>query len=134
MTVSLDDAFDCYEMSKRTMSKEPRFYYDFTVNKFVEIKSHMKNPGVIFINSYKLCSKLIDEYINKPEMQEYKNTFEKESYGPHDKIVKFLWHFEHIDGCYDFGKFEILRVTDELKKWCENNGLDYLEPEVYCVN
>lgn len=132
ITVSLDDAFDCYEFTKREISKTPLHYFDFTKGKFVKIKSGMKNPGVEFVNTYELCIKVIDEYLNQPRMKEYKIAFAKAE-GSRNKIVRFLWFFEHIDGCYNFEKFEITRVTKELKKWCKRNGLDYLEPEGYCA-
>jgi hypothetical protein len=131
--VALDDAFDCYEMSKRNISKTPLFYYDISKNVFLKIKSTIKDTGIVFINSYELCSKLIYEYLNQPEMKEYKIAFERLEINK-NKIVSFLWFFEHIDGCYGFTKFEILIVTKELKKWCKSNGLDYLEPEVHCVD
>lgn len=37
--VALDDAFDCYEISKRTISDTPLFYFDLETNKFKKIKS-----------------------------------------------------------------------------------------------
>ena len=134
ITVSLDEAFDCYEMSKREVSKEALFYYDFVENKFVKIKNSMRNPGVMFINSYKLCSKLIDEYFEQPEIKQYKLSFEKETDGVRNKVVDFLWFFEHIDGCFDFQKYEMIRVGAELKKWCKSNNLEYLNPEIYCIH
>lgn len=133
-TLSLDDAFDCYEMSKRTISDTPLFYYDFTANEFIKIKSAIKNPGVVFINSYKLCSRLIDEYLNQPKMNEYKILFENKTDASQNKIIRFLWFFEEIDGCYDFQKFEISKVTKELIKWCKNNGINYSKPEIYRID
>ena len=133
ITISLDDAFDCYEMSKRTVSANPLFYYDFEERKFVKIKNSIKNPGAVFINSYKLCSKLIDQYLGQPENKDYKSLFEKQWTKNQNKIVNFLWFFEHIDGCYNFQEYEVLCVTKELKKWCKNNNLNYLEPEIYRI-
>lgn len=133
-TVSLDDAFDCYEVSKRNVSKDPLYYYDLEKNEFVKIKGAIKNSGIVFLNSYNLCSKLIDEYLSHPLMQEYKDSFDRVLKNTKNKIVSFLWFFEHIDGCQDFQKFEILKVEKELKKWCKSNGLEYLDPVVYRIN
>ena len=131
--VSLDDAFDCYEKSKRNVSKEPLYYYDLAKNEFIKIKGTMKNTGIVFINSYQLCSRLIDEYLNQPGMNKHKKAFSETKDWRKSKIVEFLWYFEHIDGCYGFRDFEIPRVATELKKWCKKNGLNYIEPHVYRI-
>lgn len=129
--VSLDDAFDCYEMSKRIESKKPVFYYDVVKNKFCKIKGSIKENGVLFINANQLCLKLIDEYLNIPDIRKHKNSFEREWGAAKNKVVSFLWFFEHIDGAYGFQEYEMLRVVNELKAWCKNNGFGYLEPEIY---
>ncbi len=143
IVVSLDDAFDCYEMSKRIVSETPLYYYDTKTNTFRKIKSTMpwyleepsiKASGIVFINSYKLCQSLIKEYLNQPSMKEQKDLFESIPKNEKNRIVDFLWFFEHIDGCYDFQKFEVSRVEKELKRWCKINKLRYLEPVVHRVD
>lgn len=57
--------------------------------------------------------------------------FEKERNQNKNKIVEFLWYFEHIDGCQDLQKFEITRVTREPAQWCRSTGLSYTLPEIY---
>lgn len=131
--VSLDDAFDCYEMSKRNVSDAPLYYYDLAQNEFIKIKSTMTNASVVFINSYQLCSRLIDEYLNQPEMNKHKKAFSETRDRRKSKIVEFLWYFEHIDGCYGFQSFEVPRVATELKKWCKKNGLNYIESQAYRI-
>lgn len=133
-TISLDDAFDYYELDKRTISKTPLYYYDVNLGKFKKIKGTQSCPGAIFINSYELCSTLIDQYFEQPSMEKYKSAFEKEARNARNKIVSFLWFFERIDGCSDFEHFERPRVAKVLKKWCKSNGFAYLEPTVYCIN
>lgn len=134
VNISLDDAFDCYEMSKRQISDTPLYYYDPVKNEFSRIKSPRKNSEIFFINSYALCSRLIDEYLDQPQMSAHKQAFKSKSKSSRNKIVDFLWYFEHIDGCCGFKSFEISRVTKELITWCKNNGLKFSEPEVYRVN
>lgn len=134
ITISLDDAFDCYEVSKRNVSEVPLYYYDYTQKEFAKIKSTLKNPGVVFINSYQLCLKLIDEYLIQPEMEKHKRAFSKSRDRRKNRIVGFLWYFEHIDGCYGFRAFEIAKLRKELIKWCNNNDLNYIEPQVYQIN
>lgn len=138
--VSLDDAFDCYEMSKRNVTKTPSYYYDTDTSEFKKIKSTMpwysekppiKDSGIVFINSYALCSSIIDNYLNQSQMSEYKKTFAKESKNSKNKIVSFLWFFERIDGCRDFNHYEMLHVAKALKEWCKLNNLAYLESRVY---
>lgn len=131
--ISLDDAFDCYEMSKRDISKVPLYYYDFDKKDFLKIKGDKNKNGIIFINSYELCSRLIDDYLNQSEMSQYKTDFLKISKNAKNKIISFLWFFESIDGCKDFNNFEIINVSKALKKWCKINNLKYSEPSVYVV-
>lgn len=136
--VSLDEAFICYEASKRQVADAPQYYYDTLTNKFERIKSTMPRwieeprisaSGIVFINSYKLCLKLIGEYLNLPSNAEYKASFERKSGDSRNVIVDFLWFFEHIDGCVGFENFEAPRVEVELKKWCALNGLEYRDRE-----
>lgn len=89
--ISLDDALDCYEMSKRIVSETPLYYYDREKNEFVKIKGVIKNSGVLFLNSYELCSALIDAYLSQPEMKEYQISFANELKTAKNKIVSFLW-------------------------------------------
>ena len=132
-TVFLDDAFDCYQLGKRKISPIPLYCYDLNKNKFVKIKSELKENCIPFINSYDICCCLIDKYLDEPNVKQYKEDCIKSiKNGLHkNKVVDFLWFFEHIDGCYGFEKFEIARVTEILKKWCESNELSYLEAEIY---
>ena len=134
IVIPLDEAFDYYEMSKRIISDEPLYCYDFIKNIFVKSKEKYSGHSVPFINSYVVCLKLINEYLNHPSKSRYKLDFEQESKNASNKIVSFLWFFEHIDGCEDFKKFEIRSMLKVLKKWCVTNGFEYLEPQVYLLN
>lgn len=135
VVVSLDKAFDCYQVGKRKKSKVPLYFYDLKKNEFMKIKGELKENCISFINSYDICCSLIDEYLNQPHVKQYKEDCIKSIKNARysNKIVDFLWFFEHIDGCYGFENFEISRMTNVLKKWCKINGFSYLEPKVYIV-
>ena len=133
--IPLDVAFDCYQVGKRKVSKVPLYCYDLKNNEFIKIKGEMKETCIPFINSHTICCNLIDEYLEQPHIKQYKEECIKsiKSARYRNKIIDFLWFFEHIDGCYGFDDFEIVRMTKILKKWCESNGFSYIEPEVYVV-
>lgn len=131
-SLCLDKLFDVYESTKRIISKFPTHYYDLEKNNFFKIKNPENIDGIAFINSYELCVKVIEEYLNQPSVIQYKPLFEKEVKTSKNYVVCFLWFFEHIDGCYDFEKFEFLIVEKVLKKWCKRNGLAFIESIVYC--
>ena len=75
--VSLDEAFDCYEFSKRDYTKTPTHYYCFEKKAFRKINFEIKTPGVVFINTYETCLQVIDEYLRQPGMEKYRENFEK---------------------------------------------------------
>lgn len=134
MKIPLDDAFDCYEQSKRKVTLEPLFGYDTEKKEFVKLRDKNRNVCVVFVNSYQLCSSLIEEYLSQPSMEEHRKAFKELSKNSSNKIVSFLWYFEHIDGCRDFEMFEIKRVSKALKKWCKANNFEWTEPEVYRID
>ena len=129
VVISLNDAFCYYELTKRKISDEPEYCYLIPERKFVKFKEKYKNISVPFLNSYRLCLELIDEYLSQPPQSCYRDAYKKEAKTQRNKVVCFLWFFEHIDGCVDFERFEIPKVGKILKKWCERNGFEYLEPE-----
>ena len=131
IVISLDDAFDYYEMSKRTVTDKPLYCYDLAKRIFTENKEKNGAHSVPFINSYAVCLNLIDEYLSQPSKSMYRSSFLKESEHQKNKIVSFLWFFEHIDGCEDFKNYEIRSMLKVLKKWCKVNGFGYTEPQVY---
>lgn len=135
VTIPLDAAFDCYQIGKRRISNVPLYCYDFKKNEFTKITEKSKENCVPFINSYTTCCNLIDEYLEQPHVKQYKEDCIKSLKNARyrNKIVDFLWFFEHIDGCYDFENFEIVRMTRVLKKWCKTVGFSYIEPEIYVV-
>lgn len=134
ITISLDDAFDYYEMSKRIISDKPLYCFVISRNVFDKNKDKYKDQSVPFINSYEQCVKLIDEYLSHPSKNNYRLIFEHQSKKERNKVVSFLWFFEHIDGCEDFKKFEIRNMLKVLKKWCIANNFEYVEPQVYRIN
>lgn len=133
IVISLDDAFDYYQMSKRIISDQPLYCYVITKKAFDKNKEKYRGMSIPFINSYEQCLKLIDQYLKQPSNSSYRIAFEQKSKKENNKIVSFLWFFEHIDGCADFNKFEIRSMLKVLKKWCVTNNLEYLEPKVYRI-
>ncbi len=131
VVISLDDAFDYYEMSKRVISDKPVYCFIPSKNIFYKNKDKYKDQSIPFINSYEQCVKLIDEYLKHPSKNNYRLAFEHQSKESRNKVVDFLWFFEHIDGCADFSNFEKCRMLKVLKKWCFTNNFVYVEPQVY---
>ncbi len=133
IVISLDQAFDCYEYTKRIISDEPLYCYLIPERKFVKIKEKYKDISVLFPNAYRLCLELIDEYLSQPPIDQFREAYKKEAKTQRNKVVCFLWFFEHLDGCVDFQRFEIPKMTKILKKWCKHNGFAYTEPQVYRI-
>ena len=134
IVISLDDAFDYYEMSKRIISDKPLYCFVISKNIFDKNKEKYSGQSIPFINSYEQCVKLIEEYLSQPSKNCFRLAFEHQSKGERNKVVSFLWFFEHIDGCADFKKFEIRNMLKVLKKWCIHNNFEYIEPQVYRTN
>ena len=134
IVISLDDAFDYYEMSKRIISDKPIYCFVTSKNIFDKNKDKYKGQSIPFINSYEQCIKLIDEYLSLPSKNSYQLAFEHQSKKEKNKVVSFLWFFEHIDGCADFKNFEIRSMLKVLKKWCISNDFEYIDPQVYRIN
>lgn len=130
MVLNLDDLVWLYERSKRLYSKGPRYGYDIYKEDFIVITESVKEKiemgtlSVIpFINSYKVCLKIIDEYLSLPSLKDYKSdAYKAMKQKPQKEIVAFLWYFEHIDGSYSFGDFEDKRIKKIVKKWALSNG------------
>ena len=135
VTIPLDVAFDWYQFGKRVISKEPVYCYNSQTNEFMKIKGELKENCIPFINSYAVCCGVIDQYLELPHIKKYKEDCLKSIKNGRyrNKIVDFLWFFEHIDGCMEFGDFEVVLLTKILKKWCKKNGFSYLDAKVYVV-
>ena len=130
----MDELCNLYGGEKRIETKDPMHYLDLDDYKFKKIKM-APHTGIDFICSYKLCMDIIMAFLDQPGMEEHKSGFDKfkKSRNTSD-VVSFLWYFEPIDGCHQFYKYEAPIVIRELKKWCKNNKLEYIEPEIYAVN
>ncbi len=130
MLLNIDDLIWRYECSKRTYSKEPRYGYDIYKEDFIVITDSVREKietgtlSVIpFINSYKVCLKIIDEYLSSSALNDYKRgAYEAMKQKPQNEIVAFLWYFEHIDGTYSFSDFEEIRIKKIVEKWALTNG------------
>lgn len=129
------DLLKLYECSKRTKTDYPAFGYDIDKGHFIKVTETVfkkiesgKVNVILFVNSYQVCLKIIDEYLAQPCMEDYKDGAnkvmrEKE----YDKIVAFLWFFEDIDGTYSFDDFELKKVDKIVTKWAIENGFELLD-------
>ena len=128
--IILDDAFDFYENTKREKNKETLLIYDLDRNIFSKgIKKAKKY--VPFLDSNMVCLEIINMYLNLPHISCYKNDCKRKMRESNNKVVAFLWFFDHINGCYDFGNFEISIMTKKLIEWCKSYNFEYMLPEVY---
>lgn len=130
----IEDLYWYYRETRHDRTEEPLYGYDIDKEKFIKLTDTVKEKmekGIIsvipFINAYKVCLEIIDMYLERDNMKEYKaGARQAMKQKRHDKIVAFLWYFEHIDGCYPFEEFEEVIVKKELVKWCKRNGFEYI--------
>ena len=129
------DLLKLYECSKRTVRDYPAFGYDIEKGDFIKVTETLlekiecgKVNVILFINSYQVCLKIIDEYLAQPCMESYKDgAYRSMRDKGHDKIVAFLWFFEDIDGAYSFDDFELKKVDKIVTKWAIENGFELLD-------
>lgn len=134
VSLKIEDLFSFYESIKRRRTDRPLYGYDIDKEKFIKLTDTVNEKmeqGIIsvipFINAYKVCLEIIDMYLEKDNVKEYKaGARQAMKQKRHDKIVAFLWYFDHIDGCYPFEEFEEVIVKKELVKWCKRNGFEYI--------
>ena len=130
MVLNIEDLMWKYECSKREYSENPKYGYDIYKEEFIAITDAVREKmekgtlSVIpFINSYKVCLSIIDEYLSMPALNDYKKeAYEAMKQKPQKEVVAFLWYFEHIDGAYSFGDFEEKRINKIVEKWALTNG------------
>lgn len=132
--IYIDEAMDIYIDTKRDVSDNPLYGYDTIKEQFVEIETlDYRGENIVdFLNSNNIANKAIDLYLNQKGMENHKKSFEK-FYQTGNRVTDILWYFEHIDGAYPFEDFECLFVVDIIKKWCNDNGFSFVEPEIYKV-
>lgn len=129
-TLNMQKLMLLYESSKRTKNTNPTFGYDIDKEDFIKITDSVlekmksgKINVIPFINSYELCLKIIDEYLSQPAMDKYREgAYKSMRERKHEKVVAFLWYFEHIDGTYPFGVYERKKVFKTISKWAQING------------
>ena len=107
--------------------------YGYSVEKeeFVKVTDTLQekiNNGDIdvipFIDCYEVCLEIINSYLSQENVAKYKDGATKEMQkNKHNKIVAFLWYFEHIDGAYGFGEFEEQMIRSVLKNWAKESNI-----------
>lgn len=130
-----EELIKLYECSKRSKRENAMFGYDIDQEKFIIVTDKViekiqsgKINVIPFINSYKVCLEIIDEYLAQPSMKAYKEgAYRIMNKEKHRKVVAFLWYFEHIDGTYSFGDYERKKVDKIITKWTLNNGFELIE-------
>lgn len=131
--LELDEAMEFYERTKRERGYRLLYYPDKNEFRCVTENSDQKN-AIPFIDSYSMCLKIIEMYLNTPQKQKYREECKQRMKEGKNKIVSFLWFFEHIDGAYNFELYERIKVEKELKKWCAFNNIQYSQLEKYSVD
>lgn len=124
----LEDLMDLYESIKR----EKKIYgYSVEKKTFIRITDTVRkkiNDGELaiipFIDCYSVCLEIIELYLNREDILKYKaGAISEMKKNRHNKIVAFLWYFEHIDGAYGFGEFEEQILETILKKWAKEANI-----------
>lgn len=125
--VDMDQAIEVYEFQKRKLSDESLYRFDPAKNEFFENKRKNKRRDhcVDFICSYKVCREIIKSYLNQPGIEQFKSDCEQEMKQAKNPVVAFLCFFEHIDGTYDFERYEAFEVTKIIQKWCKQSNFEY---------
>ena len=129
--VSLDDAVNAYDRYKRKWKNQIlSIVYSIDKKQFVIAKeSAEQNINCVpFVDCHQACLSIIDAYLDQPEIIEYKEACRDEMSKAKDPVVAFLWFFDHLDGAYDFERFEYDAILRILKKWCKKNQLAYSAP------
>ena len=130
MILDLDKAIDIYQAAKR--DKNITYVYDSELDKFILQKTKPIPNTIPFINSFDECRRIIDIYLEQDYISKYKedckNAIREDKY--HNKIVSFLWFFEHIDGCFDFNNYECIEICKVIKKWCKRNKIEFNPPSI----
>lgn len=122
--LELDDAMEFYESTKRENGYFLFYYPD--KNKFRALFDPDGGQTAIrFIDSNAECLKIIDSYLNSPQKRRYREECQSEMRSGKNPVVSFLWYFEHVDGAYNFGLYEKIRIEKILKAWCEKSGIMY---------
>jgi hypothetical protein len=131
--LELDEAMDFYERTKRV--KGYSLFYCPETNDFECVMENIGNKNVIpFIDSYSVCLRIIEMYLNTPQKQKYREECKQKMKREKNKVVSFLWFFECIDGAYNFDLYERIKVEKELKRWCANYNILYSPLEKYSVD
>ncbi len=126
--VNFDDVITEYESTKR--NKGFAIYYDTEADRV--FSSSKESPGTALIsNTYDMCYGIIRQYLETPGIAHYGTECRAAMKGSANKVVSFLWFFEHIDGAYDFEMFESVAVRKAILKYCKTNGLPFIDVSEY---
>ena len=94
--------------------------------------SSKESLGMALVSdTYDMCRGLIKQYLETPGIARYGAECRAAMKGSANKVVSFLWFFEHIDGAYDFELYEAVAVRKAMLKYCKTNGLPFKDVSEY---
>lgn len=126
--MKLDDVIEEYEGTKR--SKGYSLYYDSAEDNVYSSNKEM-NDVVVIADTYDFCRGIIGQYLDEPGISQYRDDCRRELKRASNKVVSFLWFFDHIDGAYDFELYETVFIKKMLVKFCRANGLPIIDLDEY---
>lgn len=126
------ELLDLYEYTKRFDERHPPLAYDIEKEDFIKVTDTVMEriesgeiSAIPFIDSYKICLEIIDEYLAQPALEEFRNgAYREMRQKSHSKIIAFLWYFEYIDDVKSFEEFESKKIDKIITKWALKNGFE----------
>ena len=126
--VNFDDVITEYEATKR--NKGFAIYYNSEADNVFSSSKDSADAALIS-DTYDMCCGIIKQYLETPGIARYGTECRAAMKGSANKIVSFLWFFEHIDGAHDFELFETSAVRKAMLKFCKSNGLPFKDVVEY---
>lgn len=141
--MEIDDLIEMYENDKREKTALSKYAYDLNQHCFLPVRKAAKacrfdidicdseeienrlfeNGYALFVNPYKVCNKIISEYLKTECTEDDRVYFRKLKKEKDNIVIPFLWYFDHKDGLESFEEFENKKLTEILSDWCKKYGL-----------
>ena len=122
--IEIDDIITEYEATKRKQGF--CICYDPKEDKVFSSKKETA-ATVIITDTQELCFKIMKQYLEEPAIAPYSTECRTKMKNTSNKVVSFLWFFDHIDGAYDFELYESSAVRKAAVKKCKENGLPFVD-------
>ena len=126
--ININNAIDMYNQYKRKRDGQTvTLCYDVSKSEFRALKENeaTNENAILFMNCYDTALKIIDLYLEQPEISKYKDDCIKKMKDSKDRIVACLWFFDSIDGAYDFEYFEYEQIARIAQRWCKKKQYEY---------